>query len=76
MMRSWGQRYVLLERLQNISVLGHESNKLVFIDVLLGPKYTRHHISGFNVSTGFLNELFVQLVEGETQVKVIKSFSY
>ena len=35
-----------------------------------------HHISGLNVSIGFLNELFVQLVEGKTQVKVIKSFSY
>ena len=28
------------------------------------------------MSTGFLNELFVQLVDGERQDKVIKSFSY
>ena len=40
----------------------------------LAPNIPWHHISGLNVSIGFLNELFVQLVEGETQVKVIKSF--
>ena len=44
LMLSQGQLYVLslwlLERQQNISSLGHESNKPVFIDVLLGPKYT------------------------------------
>jgi hypothetical protein len=42
----------------------------------LSPNIPWHHISGLNVSTGFLNEWFVRLVEGETQVKVIKSFSY
>ena len=42
----------------------------------LAPNIPWHHISGLNVSIGFLNELFVQLVEGKTQVKVIKSFSY
>ena len=44
LMLSQGQVYALslwlLERQQNISSLGHESNKPVFIDVLLGPKYT------------------------------------
>ena len=44
LMLSQGQLYALslwlLERQQNISSLGHESNKPVFIDVLLGPKYT------------------------------------
>ena len=44
--------------------------------MFLAPNTPWHHISALIVSTGFLNELFVQLVESEKQVKVIKSFSY
>ena len=44
LMLSQGQLYALslwlLERQQNISSLGHESNKPVFIDVIFGHKYT------------------------------------
>ena len=40
------------------------------------PNIPWHHISGLYVSTSFLKELFVQLLEGETKIKVIKSFSY
>lgn len=42
----------------------------------LAPNTPWHHVSDSNVSAGFLNGLFIQLVEGKTQVKVIKSFSY
>jgi hypothetical protein len=39
------------------------------------PNAHWNHISGLNVSKDFVNELFVKLVEGKTQVMVIKSFS-
>lgn len=51
-------------------------NSLCLFMFFLAPNAPWHHVSDLNVSTGSLNELFVGLVEGKTQVKVIKSFSY
>lgn len=62
--------------LRNISAWDLNQISSCFLLFFLALDTSWHHINNLNDSTGFLNELFVQLVERKTEVKVVDSVSY
>lgn len=62
--------------LRNISAWNLNQISSCFLLFFLALNTSWHHVNNLNVSTGFLNELFVQLVESKTEVKVVDSISY
>lgn len=60
--------------LRNISAWDLNQIRSCFLQFFLALKTSWHHVNNMNVSTGFLNELFVQFVKSKTEVKVVNLF--
>ena len=61
-------------RLRNISAWDLNQISSCFLLFFLALKTSWHHVNNMNVSTGFLNELFVELVKSRTEVEVVNLF--